>query len=83
MVVADSQLSVTDAWGSTLWYFKRKSPTALEGVSDRHNGKAMLSFADGHAAAEDAVVVNGIDDPADIDQGKSFWIPNNRWYVPF
>ena len=79
MMVSDSQISLNDTWATSMWYPNRRAGI-LEGVSDVHDGKANLAFADGHAETMLADEVNGItNDVAEIQEGKKYWIPNMEW----
>ena len=79
MMVSDSQISLQDTWATSMWYPNRRAGI-LEGVSDVHDGKANLSFADGHSEGMDADEVNGItNDPAEVQDSKKYWIPNMEW----
>ena len=79
MMVSDSQISLQDTWATSMWYPNRRAGI-LEGVSDIHDGKSNLSFADGHGEPEEADEVNGItSDPAEVQESKKFWIPNMDW----
>ena len=79
MMVSDSQISLQDTWATSMWYPNRRAGI-LEGVSDVHDGKSNLSFADGHSEPMDADEVNGItNDAAEIQEAKKYWIPNMEW----